>query len=89
MDVENCLLSFHEVDQRYQTAGAQLEQAKEGLRVAGLRYQEGLSTSVEFIDAQTAFTSAQTNLENTKYDLFETVLNFKKALGELDDEALN
>ncbi|MBI2267820.1 MAG: TolC family protein [Armatimonadetes bacterium] len=85
LEVENAFLSFREAEERKGTAVIQMDQAREGLRIAQLRYKEGLSPGVELIDARTAFTSAQVNLENSRYDYLESVLNLKKALGYLEE----
>lgn len=85
LEVESAWLSFKEAVQRRETALIQLAQAKEGLRLAELRYREHLSSSVELVDAQTACTSAQVNLENSRYNELEAALNLEKALGYFEN----
>jgi len=85
LEVESAWLSFREAVQRRETALIQLAQAKEGLRLAELRYREHLSSSVEMVDAQTACTSAQVNLENSRYNELESALNLKKSLGYFEN----
>lgn len=54
-----------------------LAQAEEGNRIAVVRYQSGVSTSVELIDAQTALTQAKINYSNA-------VSDYEIALSELE-----
>lgn len=51
-----------ETKNRVEVARDAVEQARESLRLIQLRYQNGLSTLVELLDAQVAMTSAETNL---------------------------
>jgi outer membrane protein TolC len=51
-----------ETTKRVEVARDAVEQARESLRLIQLRYQNGLSTLVELLDAQVALTSAETNL---------------------------
>jgi outer membrane protein TolC len=85
LEVETAWLSFAEAVQRHRTAVIQLAQAKEGLRLAELRYRESLSSSVEMVDAQTACTSAGVNLENCRYNEMEAALNLEKSMGYFEN----
>jgi outer membrane protein TolC len=49
------------------TAGARLAAARRSFELVRRRYEEGLATQVEFLDARTAFTSADLNRSATVY----------------------
>lgn len=88
LEVENAWLAFQEASRRRETVGVQIARAEEGLRVARLRYTEGLSTGLEQVDAHTALTAARTTYENVRYDYLEAALNLEKAMGYLENGAL-
>jgi|GEM_PF-4453962 len=84
LEIDAAWLTYQEIKQKEKTARTQLQQAQETLRVAKLRYQEGLSNGVERIDAQNQYNVARVNLENATYDYFLSVLNLKKSMGLID-----
>jgi outer membrane protein TolC len=49
------------------TAGARLAAARRSFELVRRRYEEGLATQVEFLDARTAYTSAELNRVATAY----------------------
>jgi len=48
-----------------------------------IKYQEGVGTNLEVIDADNAFKQAQSNYLNTLYDALNTHVDYQKALGIL------
>ena len=50
-----------------QTADARLEAARRGFELVRRRYEEGVASPIEFVDARTAFTSAELNRVLTAY----------------------
>lgn len=59
-----------------QTASVALNQAREALRLANLRFQAGVGTQTEVIDAQNDLTRAEGNL-------VQAILNYNRALATL------
>lgn len=88
LEVEQAWLALREADQRRETAKARVARAEEGLRVARLRYDEGMSTGLEQIDAQTALDTALVNEANVKVDYLEAAVNLERATGTLEDGGL-
>ena len=84
LEVEAAYLSYQETLQQLATARTQLAQAKEALRVAELRYKEGLSDGVERIDAQNQYNAALVNRKNADYDYLNAVLILKRAMGQIE-----
>jgi outer membrane protein TolC len=58
-----------------------IEQADEGVRIANLRYQNGVGTQLEVLSAQTASTQAKVNYINAVFDYELAVAAFDRAAG--------
>lgn len=58
-----------------------LSQAQETLRMAGVSYQAGLSTSLELLDAQTGLTQAKTNYNQALSNYQIALAQLERALG--------
>jgi len=85
---ENVLLAVRSAYASWQQAVASLRsqektiaQAEEGLRIANLRYQNGVGTQLEVLNAQTANTQAKVNYINAVYDYELAVAGFQRAAG--------
>ncbi len=65
-----------------------VEQAKEALRIVQLRYEAGLSITLEMVSAQAALAQAENNLLDGKYQIMTMKNNLESALGETVDQAL-
>jgi len=60
-----------------QTASVAVEQAEESLRLARLRFQAGVGTQLDVIEAETELTQAQSNQ-------LQAILNYNRALAALE-----
>ena len=58
-----------------------VKQARESLRIANLRYENGIITSVEFTDAQLSLTQAEVNRLQSLYDYVVGLKKLEKAIG--------
>lgn len=81
LEVQQALLSLEEARQRIATAETAVAQAEESLRIAQVRYEAGVSTSTELIDAEVALTQARTNRVNATYDYALAWARLTKARG--------
>ncbi|MDH7482271.1 MAG: TolC family protein [Armatimonadota bacterium] len=81
LDVQQAYLSLRESQERIKAAEKALEQARESMRLAQVRYQGGVSTQVEVFDAQAALTLAQTNYVNAIYDYQIALAQLERAVG--------
>lgn len=61
-NVEKSYLDLHELQIKIKTAEEQLDVAKEGSRVANIRYKAGIGTIVELTDAESNLVKAEVNL---------------------------
>ncbi|NMC83617.1 MAG: TolC family protein [Armatimonadetes bacterium] len=80
LEVRNAGLQVQTAADRYDVALKVLDQAEEALRLARARYQNGVSTQLEVIDAEAALTAAQFNLNNSRYDYLQARADFDRAL---------
>jgi outer membrane protein len=69
LEIESAQLKYESALTRFEIARTSLEQAKESLDIYEKRYQDTLATSVEFLDAQKAFSQAQVNYLRAKLDM--------------------
>ncbi|UZR95105.1 TolC family protein [Chondrinema litorale] len=63
-----------------------MELADEIYRVSNIKYQEGVGSSFELVDAETSLTQAQTNYYNALYNALIAKIDYLKAIGELGSE---
>jgi len=69
LDVQAAYLALESSRKKIDVALAAVAQAEENLRLQRLRYQEGVGTSTEVIDAVTLLTAAETNAWRANYGL--------------------
>ncbi len=81
LEVRSAHLSLQEAQARLGVAEKDVEQAREALRLAQLRYQAGLSAAVEMIDAEVALAQSSTSRVNAFYDLLLALARLEKAVG--------
>jgi len=62
LDVTQALIQIEDAMARVQSESGTVELATEGLRLAELRFQEGVGTQSETLDAELALTNAETSL---------------------------
>lgn len=79
LDVRTAALNVMEASRRIQTSLANVDEAREALRLANVRYQEGVSIQVEVITAETLLTQAMTNLVNARYDYLSAQAQLQRA----------
>lgn len=81
---------------QYQNAVESLENqernmtlAKEVYRVTRIKYEEGVGSSLEVTEAETAYKEAETNYYAALYDALITKIDLKKAQGRLQEDILS
>ncbi|MCC6483232.1 MAG: TolC family protein [Armatimonadetes bacterium] len=82
LDVEQAYVSIQNAEKRLATAQTTQAQAQEALRLAQVRYEAGVGTPVEITDAEVAYTQAQTNVVNARYDVLLAYARLARATGE-------
>jgi len=83
LQVRQYWLDSQETRKRILVTEKTIAQAKENLRVNRDRYENGLSTNTEVLDAETLRTGSEYNHANALYDAVLASLRLKRSLGEL------
>ncbi len=84
LEVRQAYLNIQNAEDRFRVREKAIEQAEENLRLARLRYREGVSTSLEVINAQVLLTQARTEALNALYDFNLAKAQFRTAIGKWD-----
>ncbi len=69
LEVEKNILDFRNASERTKVTKDAVGQAEENLRINRVRYEEGVGTATEVLDAVTLLTVAETNFYRSLYDL--------------------
>jgi outer membrane protein TolC len=83
LQVRNAWLAVRESRSRIDTAQAALAQADENLRVTRDRYQSGVGTNAEVLDADTLRVRSQSNYFGAVYDNVTAVMRLRRSVGDL------
>lgn len=81
-DVSQAYLNLRTAQQRLVTAGAQVKNAAEALRLAEGRYRAGLGVFIDILDAQAALDTAQTNQVNAQSSVDQARAALAHATGQ-------
>ncbi|MDD5227942.1 MAG: TolC family protein [Methylococcales bacterium] len=81
LQVRQAWFDSQETQQRLQVAKQTIVQADENLKVTTDRYQQGLATHTEVIQAEDLRTRTHNNLNNANYDFALAELHLKRASG--------
>ncbi|NCO43276.1 MAG: TolC family protein [Armatimonadetes bacterium] len=87
LQVKSAYLSADQSFRRIATATKTIEQAQEALRIARVRYENGMGTNIEVSDAELALTQAKTNEARALYDYYAALADLEHAVGQ-DQAAL-
>ena len=81
LEVRQYYLSMYEAEERIDTSKVAVDQAKESLRIAELRYAAGVGTNIDVLDALLAQNTAKTNYIQALYDYNTNKAQLDKAMG--------
>jgi len=81
LDVAQALLALEEAKAKLASTQKTVEQARESLRLAEIRYNAGVGTPVEVTDARTALAAAETNNVNAIYSYRIAEARLARAVG--------
>ncbi len=85
LEVEKSYLNFQETNANLNSLRQGMIEAGEALRMANLTYQEGLSTQVDVLTAQLAFTNSEVQFQQGIYQYNFSQLQLLKSTGKLND----
>ena len=83
LEAEQAYFGLEESRKRVEAAKRALDESREALRLATVRYKGGVSVQVEVFDAQTASTLAETNYVSALYDCEVAKAEVLRATGML------
>lgn len=88
-EIRQSFLSMKEAEKRLQTTEVATGKAKEDLYIAQEKYNAGTGTNLDVIDAQLAFTQAETNHVQALYDYNVNKAKLDRAIGLPAESAAN
>jgi len=83
LQVRKSWLDLQEAQKRVQVTQKATSQADENLKVSTERYQQGLATNTEVLDAEDLRIQSYDNFNNARYDAATANLNLRRAIGTL------
>ncbi len=87
-EARNAMEDLQADERRYRIAVRKLEQARQSLELARIRYERGLSDNLDLIDAQTAYAEAELEILRSRVAYNIGVVELGHAIGVLDMEWL-
>ncbi len=81
LDVEKNYLDIKNAEEKIKVTKDAVAQAEENLRINNIRYEEGIGTATDVLDAITLLTTAETNYYRAAYELRRAEAGFKYATG--------
>jgi outer membrane protein len=81
LDVRQAYYTYQESGERLKAQLKTIEQAEEGLKIARLRYQNGVGTQLEILSAESALTQARTNYVQATHDAAEAIYGLFRVTG--------
>jgi outer membrane protein TolC len=82
LQIQAALDDFASAQERMKAQEQTVQQAQRGLEIAEVRYQNGISTQLEVMDAQLALRTARTEYLKAVYDQRIAAFSLERALGE-------
>ena len=82
LEVRSAYLNLLEAKTLIDVQRETVEQAQESVRIANLRYENGMTTSVELTDAQLALSQAEVNRLQSLHDYAVGLARLEKAIGQ-------
>ncbi len=81
VEVRQALSNINDAQTRAASAGQGVTQAQEAYRLSNVRYQNGIGTILDVVNAQAQLAQARTNLLNAQYDYQTSLAQLTRALG--------
>jgi len=81
LDVRNCYFNLREAEKRISTTQVAVAKAEEDYHIAQVRYEAGVGTNTDVLDAQVALREARNNFNNALYDYNTSKSALQTAMG--------
>jgi len=82
LEIEQARNSFLDATERLHAQEETVGQAERGLAIANVRYESGVGTQLEVLDAQLELTTARINAETARHDRLVARAEWRRAMGE-------
>lgn len=82
LEIQQARNSFLEASQRLDAQRETVSQAERGLEIANVRYESGVGTQLEVLDAQLDLITARTQAETARHDRQVARAQWRRAMGE-------
>jgi len=82
LEIEQARNNFLEATQRLEAQKETVAQAERGVQVANVRYESGVGTLLEVLDAQLELTSARIYAQTARHDRLVARAQWRRAMGE-------
>ena len=79
LDVMSAFEDVRVVNETVDAANEELSSAEKSFEIIRKKYQQGMASHIEFLDAQTTYTQAELNAIMVKYDYFIKQAALEKA----------
>jgi outer membrane protein TolC len=81
LDVRNCYYNLREAEKRISTTQVAVAKAEEDYHIAQVRYEAGVGTNTDVLDAQVALREARNNFNTALYDYNTAKATLQTAMG--------
>ena len=81
LDVRSCYYDLREAEKRISTTQVAVSKAEEDYHIAQVRYQAGVGTNTDVLDAQVALNTARNNYNTALYDYNTNKIDLQTAMG--------
>ncbi len=81
LELRQAYLGMREAEKRIDTSNVAVEKAEDDYRISLIRYNAGVGTNLDVLDAQVALTQAKTNYVQALYDYNTSKAKLEKAMG--------
>jgi len=81
LDVRSCYYDLREAEKRISTTQVAVTKAEEDYHIAQVRYQAGVGTNTDVLDAQVALNTARNNYNTALYDYNTNKIDLQTAMG--------
>lgn len=81
LDVRNCYFNLREAEKRISTTQVAVAKAEEDYHIAQVRYEAGVGTNTDVLDAQVALREARNNFNTALYDYNTSKSALQTAMG--------
>ena len=81
IEIRQALSNINDAQTRAASAGQGVTQATEAYRLSRVRYDNGIGTILDVVNAQAQLAQARTNLLNAQYDYQTSLAQLVRAIG--------